>query len=386
MNIKITTTMNRYINNNIINDLNQKMVFVGGPRQVGKTTMAKGILNKTYPGAEAAKRHYFNWDDDEDRTFLLGKKLPFNPGIVVLDEIHKYKKWRQLVKGVFDKRRDELQILVTGSARLDYYRKGGDSLQGRYHYYRLHPLSIKEIGSNKSSDITALLTYGGFPEPFFAGSETESRRWSLEYRTRVIKDDLRDMERVNEISLLERMVQRLPELVGSPLSLNALREDLQVSHQTVSRWVNILERLYVIFRVYPFGGSQIRAVKKEAKHYHFDWTLVKDIGLRFENLVACHLLKWCHFIEDTQGFKMELRYFRDTDKREVDLVVMKEGEPIWFVECKASEQNLSPHLRYLHSKHPSVPAVQVFLEGDADIKTPEGVRICPAAVFLNEFV
>lgn len=378
--------MNRYIKTNIINDLQRKMVFVGGARQVGKTTMAKDILKTGIPNVETAGQRYFNWDDDEDKAILLGKKLPFSPGLVVLDEIHKYKRWRQLVKGVFDKRADELKILVTGSARLDYYRKGGDSLQGRYHYYRLHPLSLKEIGSQSVSDLKDLLLFSGFPEPFLARSEREARRWSLEYRTRVIRDDLRDLEKVNEISLIERMTQRMPELVGSPLSLNALREDLQVSHQTVRRWIEILERLYVIFRIYPFGGPLIRAVKKEAKHYHFDWTQVKDMGLRFENLVACHLLKWCHFIEDTEGFKMELRYFRDTDKREVDFVVMKDGMPIKFVECKSSEQKVNPHLRYLHLKYPEVPAVQVHLDGDADLKTDEGIRICPATVFLNELV
>lgn len=378
--------MDRYIKNNVINDLNQKMVFVGGARQVGKTTLAKGILEMDATNAEMSRQRYFNWDDDQDKDILLGKKLPFKPGLVVLDEIHKYKKWRQLLKGLFDKRKGELQILVTGSARLDYYRRGGDSLQGRYHYYRMHPLSLKELGSRKTSDLEALLTYSGFPEPFFAQSETESRRWSLEYRTRVIRDDLRDLEKINEISLIEKMVQRLPELVGSPLSLNALRGDLQVSHQTVSRWIEILERLYVLFRIYPFGGPRIRAVKKEAKHYHFDWTQVKDMGLRFENLVACHLLKWCHFIEDTEGFKMELRYFRDTDKREVDFIVMKEGVPVWFIECKSSEQKLSPHLRYLHLKYPDVPAVQVCMGGESDLKTNEGIRICPAAVFLNELV
>lgn len=378
--------MNRYIKDNIIKDLQQKMVFVGGPRQVGKTTMAKDILETSTSNAKSSDERYFNWDDDGDRAILLGKKMPFLPGLVVLDEIHKYKNWRQLVKGLFDKRKDELQILVTGSARLDYYRKGGDSLQGRYHYYRMHPLSLKELGSQNISDLKDLLVFSGFPEPFFSRSETEARRWSLEYKTRVIRDDLRDLEKINEVSLIEKMTQRLPELVGSPLSLNSLREDLQVSHQTVSRWIDILERLYVIFRIYPFGGPQIRAVKKEAKHYHFDWTLVKDMGLRFENLTACHLLKWCHFVEDTQGFKMELRYFRDTDRREVDFVVMKEGEPVQFIECKSSEQKLNPHLRYLHLKYPKVPATQIFLEGDADIKTSEGIRICPATSYLSELV
>lgn len=287
------------------------------------------------------------------------------------------------MKALFDKRKEELQILVTGSAKLDYYRRGGDSLQGRYHYYRLHPLTLKEIHAEKKSDLKDLLNYGGFPEPFFSASETETRRWSREYRSRVIREELKDLEKVNDVSLIERMAIRLPELVGSPLSLNAIREDLQVSHQSVVRWLNFLERLYNIFRIYPFGGPHIRAVKKEAKHYHFDWTQVKNSGFRLENMIACHLLSWCHFVEDTEGWNMELRYFRDTDKREVDFVIIKEGAPIYFIECKISSQGLSPHLNYLSKKFPQVQALQIHLEGDLDVKTKEGIHLCPATKFLR---
>lgn len=378
--------MERYIKHNVINDLRQKMVFIGGPRQVGKTTFAKKLLQEWQGPQGETGRHYLSWDDDADRELLLAKQLPREPGLLVLDELHKYKKWRNLLKGLYDKRKEDLQILVTGSARLDYYRKGGDSLQGRYHYYRMHPLSLKELGSQKEEDLIALLKYGGFPEPFYRTSETETRRWSREYRTRIIQDELRDLERVNDISLIEQMAHRLPDLVGSPLSLNALREDLQVSHQTVVRWMHYLERLYNIFRIYPFGGANIRAVKKEAKHYHYDWTQVRDMSFRFENLVACHLLKWCHFMEDTQGFEISLRYFRDTDKREVDFVVVQEKEPIYFIECKISVQGVSPHLLYLKKKFPNVPAFQLHLEGERDVKTPEDITLQPATLFLKELV
>lgn len=380
--------MERYIKRSVFKDLKKKMVFVGGPRQVGKTTFAKQLLKSWGPteGESSSARRYFNWDDDEDREKLLARRLPFQPGPVVLDEIHKYRRWRQLLKGLYDKRKDELNILVTGSARLDYYRRGGDSLQGRYHYYRMHPLSFKELGGASRSDVESLLMYGGFPEPFFTASESETRRWSREYRSRVIREDLRDLEKVNDISLLEKMAIRLPELVGAPLSLNALREDLQVSHQTVVRWTNILERLYTVFRIYPFGGSNIRAVKKEAKHYHFDWTLVSQRSYRFENMVACHLLKWCHFLEDTEGWMTELRYFRDTDKREVDFVVLREGKPVYFVETKISDRHPSSHLVYLSKKFPGVPAVQIHLEGDEDLRTKEGIRLTAAHRFLGEFV
>ncbi len=189
-----------------------------------------------------------------------------------------------------------------------------------------------------------------------------------------------------ELSLIERLSMRLPELVGSPLSLNSIREDLQVSQPTVARWMEIFERLYSIFRIYPFGSTKIRAVKKEAKHYHFDWTLVKDPGLRFENLVACHLLKWCHWQEDTLAEDVELRYFRDTDKREVDFVLMRDGKPVQFIECKNSGQDISKNLKYLSSKFPGVEALQISKEPCREGCSPDGIRLLNATTFLATLI
>jgi hypothetical protein len=180
------------------------------------------------------------------------------------------------------------------------------------------------------------------------------------------------------------MVIRLPELVGSPLSLNALREDLQVSHQSVSRWMEMLENLYMVFRIYPFGAPIIRAVKKEAKHYHMDWTVVSDAGARFENLVAFHLLKWVFFLQDTEGKNVELRYFRDVDKREVDFVVLEDNKPVHFIEAKTSSKAQSPSLRYLKRKFPSVTATQVTLDTEVDLMTKDGIRISSAHLFLRD--
>jgi predicted AAA+ superfamily ATPase len=227
--------------------------------------------------------------------------------------------------------------------------------------------------------------YGGFPEPFLRASEEHSRRWSRAYRFHLVREDLRDLERVYDLDSIEKMVYRLPDLVGSPLSVNALREDLGVSHQSVTRWLQMLENLYMIFRLYPFGAPRLRAVKKEAKHYHLDWTLIKEEGYRFENMVACHLLKWCRFVEDTEGYDMELRYFRDVDRREVDFVLVKDGKPIYFVECKVKAKEAGRALRYLKERFPDVPAAQISMEGRQDVMTKEGIRLCPAHVFLAEF-
>lgn len=383
MGVKLDVYLHRYIEKPVIDDLSRKMVFIGGPRQAGKTTLAKHLCKSA---GYDLKQRYLNWDATEDRENIIMERFPADPGYLVLDEIHKYSKWRQIVKGLYDKRGDELQIMITGSARLDYYRRGGDSLQGRYHFYRLFPLTCAELGASSLSTIEDLLVYGGFPEPFSLQSETQSRRWSREFRSRIVRDELTDLENVQDVGLIERMALRLSDLVGSPISINALRQDLQVSHQSVSRWIAMLENLYMIFRLYPFGAPKIRAVKKEAKHYHLDWTVVKERGYRFENLVACHLLKWCFFLQDTQGRDTELRYFRDVDKREVDFVLIEDENPVHFIECKLSGKSLSPSLRYLKVRFPSVKATQITLEKNVDLMTKQGIRICSAHKFLANLV
>lgn len=370
---------NRYLDKVIKEDLRAKMVFIGGPRQSGKTSLARHLSPKKNSA-------YLTWDFDQDRAQILRHELP-ESGLLILDEIHKYKRWRGLVKGYFDKFRDDLHIIVTGSARLDLYRKGGDSLQGRYHFHRLYPFSFKEAGLVGRRGVEDLMQLGPFPEPLLKGSQAFAKRWSREYRGRIIKQDLQDLERISEISLMERMLLRLPELVGAPLSINALREDLQVAHATAARWLMLFENVYGMFRLYPFGAPKIRAVKKEAKHYHFDWTLVVDRAARFENLIAFHLLKWCHFQQDTLGEDIELRYFRDTDKREVDFVVVKEGKPFLFIEAKLSaSREISPHLRYLKHKFPDVESYQVHLEGSSNVKFEKGLASVSAESLLSRWI
>jgi predicted AAA+ superfamily ATPase len=369
--------MERYLRGQIEQDLARKMVFVGGPRQVGKTTLAKQLLGR--------RAGYLNWDAAEDREAILRGRLP-RSSFWVFDEIHKYRRWRNLLKGLYDKREPGQRILVTGSARLDLYRFGGDSLQGRYHYLRLHPLSVAELGISTRRDFAALLRLGGFPEPFLGGSEREARRWSREYRTRVVRDDLAGLESIQDLGGVEQLLLRLPDLVGSPLSANSLAEDLQVSPKTVAKWVAVFERLYAIFFVLPFGAPRIRAVKKARKHYHLDWSTVPDPGARFENLVAAHLLKWAHFREDTEGYDVELRYFRDVEGREVDFVVLEERRPRLFVECKTGDREVSPALRYLKAKFPAVETWQVSAEGRRSFQTPEGIRVAPALELLGALV
>jgi predicted AAA+ superfamily ATPase len=369
--------LKRYLHEPIASDLAEKMVFLSGPRQVGKTTLALHVIGAS------DQRHpaYLSWDDVRTRPRIRNGELPPGEPRIVLDEIHKYARWRNLVKGLYDTREPGQSFLITGSARLDIYRRGGDSLHGRYHSYRLHPVSLREAGGGRDA-LERLLRFGGFPEPFCRGSEQHWRRWQRERLDRVVRDDVRDLERVREISLVELLIDALPSRVGSPLSVKSLREDLEVAHDTVERWLTMLENLYVCFRIAPFGPSRIRAVKKERKLYLWDWSMVSEPGARFENLVASQLLKLCHFLEDTEGYRMELRFLRDTDGREVDFVVLRERKPLFAVEAKTGERDVSHAVRYFKGRAAVPKWYQVHL-GTKDAVV-DGVRLLPFTRLCEE--
>lgn len=383
----VELTNDRYIIENIKKTLPQKMVFIGGPRQVGKTTLSLHLLalQKKDKLKNKITDAYFNWDVKKSRQLLLSGQLETNSHLIIFDEIHKYARWRNLVKGFYDESQKSRSFIVTGSARLDYYRKGGDSLQGRYRYFRLHPYSANELKIKTVVEIKTLLKFGGFPEPLSKTSENELRLWQRDRLERIIYDDLRDLERVKEISLIEELAEVLPERIGSILSIGSLREDLQVSFETVERWITILERLYYCFRIMPYGTSRIRAVKKEKKLYLWDWSVASDEGKKFENLVASQLLKYCHYIEDTQGYRMELRFIRDTDKREIDFVVLKDKKPEFAVECKYGEKNISPHLKYFSERIPVIPKFYQVHLGEKDYEDLSGrMRVLPFLTFCKE--
>jgi predicted AAA+ superfamily ATPase len=371
----------RYLGRSVERALSSgKMAFVGGPRQVGKTTLALQLLA---PNATEKHPAYLSWDDPRSAARLRRVELPVDQPLLILDEIHKYARWRNLVKGIYDVEKGERRIIVTGSARLDYYRKGGDSLANRYRYFRLHPFSLPEMGSNAgAADLATLLKFGGFPEPLFRQDESEHRIWQRDRLARVVREDLRDLEHVREISLIEHLVELLPSRVGSPLSVKNLSGDLEVDHKTAERWLQILENMYVCFRVSPFGAPRIRAVKKERKLYLWDWSSVDEPGPRFENLVGAHLLKYCHFVEDTEGFPMELRYLRDTDRREVDFVVTRKRKPLFAVECKVSDKPDDPGLSYF-AERSGIPRIFMAHLGQAHFQRG-GVTVIPFARLCHE--
>ncbi|MGI9548879.1 MAG: ATP-binding protein [Bdellovibrionales bacterium] len=368
--------MKRYLRKPVLEDLEQKMVFIGGPRQVGKTTLSLDLVKKY---------RYLNWDVSKDRELIIQEHFPIDK-FIIFDEIHKFKNWRNYIKGFYDKYKKEKKILVTGSARLDYYRHSGDSLQGRYHYYRLHPFTVKELGISSKKEMKDLLTLGGFPEPFLSGSLRSSLRWQKAYRTRVIYEDISDLELSQNLSKMNLLLLRLPDLVGSPLSINALREDLSLAHKTVANYLDIFERNYLIYRLPPFHSKKFKSIKKEQKHYHYNWAEVKEEGFRFENLIAGHLLKWVHFKQDYEGEKKELCYFRDIEKREIDFIVTENDIPIQAIECKIKTNQISPHLKYFKAKFPKVECIQVHLELGEEYLSKEGIKSLNWNTFLNTLI
>ncbi len=388
----------RYLHSYIVDDLKEKMVFICGPRQVGKTTLARQIGEECFSGAY----EYLNWDNRQDRKNILNSTFPADKKLFIFDEIHKYKNWKNYLKGEYDKHKDKFRVLVTGSARLDVYRKGGDSLLGRYRRYKLHPLSPAELLKVKTSAIpfkepdflnnnkeqrelfADLFKFGGFPEIFLKQSEKALRRWHNEKVDRLIKEDIRDIENLRDLSALQVLVELLPSKAGSLFSLNSMREDLNVTHKTISHWVDVLEKFYYHFRVYPAQSNVIKSLRKEPKLYLWDWSEIQDEGAKFENIVASCLLKFCDFLYDSQGYKARLNYLRDKEQREVDFFVSVDNKPWFCVEAKSSFKAVSPALKYFALKL-KVPFVyQVVKEEGIDI-IKDNIRIISASKFLSAF-
>lgn len=347
----------RYISSHILEDLRKKMVFVGGPRQVGKTTLAKAILSKNFPAGI-----YLNWDYDEDRQDILQKRWSDENDLLIFDELHKFPRWKSWIKGLYDVSHEIHSFLITGSARLDIYRRGGDSLMGRYHYWRLHPFTLDEIPNGFSSKdaFNRLMTVGGFPEPFLDGDEREARRWRRERFDRVIREDVRDLESVRNIQLLSMFLDLLRHRVGGLVRLSNIASDIQISPKTAKSWLEVLERMYLVFSVRPYTKSLPRAVLKPPKVYFFDnGDVLGDEGVRFENLVATSLLKRLHFLEDRDGYCYELRYIRDKEGREVDFAVLKDGHLEELIEAKYSDDSISRHLQYYAERLKPEKATQI---------------------------
>jgi len=386
----------RYLTSQIAEDLGDKMVFLGGARQVGKTTMAKKLLPEFFPNFT-----YFNWDSRQDRKQLLNFEIPGASELLIFDEIHKYRKWKTFIKGLYDKYNEQFKFLVTGSARLNLYRKGGDSLLGRYHYYTLHPFSLAELVNLKNqfqlfkaidisdhdfhTEFLSLDKFGGFPEIILKQNERTLRRWHIERVERLFREDIRDLAPIRDLASMQLLSDILPQRVGSLLSVNSLREDLEVSHRALTSWLDILESFYYHFRVYPFHLKTIRSMKKTPKLYLFDWSEVEDEAARFENLVASHLLKFVHFLRENQGYKIQLNYLRSSDKKEVDFLITVNQKPWFSVEAKIQETKPAPVLLYFKNRLKIPCNYQVVKKKGVDL-LKDDVRIVSADRFLSALI
>jgi predicted AAA+ superfamily ATPase len=351
----------RYLKKAIETDAleSKKIAFVSGPRQVGKTTMIRSMLS-----ASEFENNYFNWDDDEFRKTWSStpKRILLNkhPGsLIALDEIHKDRKWKNRLKGLYDLSKQDFKFIVTGSARLDFYRKSGDSLQGRYIPYRLHPFTLGESEQIKGPPqkkwdenykptfiLEDLLKFGGFPEPLFAQDVQKAIRWRRLYRERLIREDLRDLQNVRDMQQVETLALLLVERAASQLSYESLRQDLSVSFESVKTWIELLEALFYCYRISPYSHKIKNSLKKEPKLFLYDWSLITDEGHRLENLVAGHLLKSCHAWTDCALGEFDLFYVRDKQKREVDFLVTQDRKPFALIEVKSGHSQPTDSLVY----------------------------------------
>lgn len=330
------------------------MVFLTGPRQVGKTSLALDIA-KDYEHSV-----YLNYDNFSHREIIKQENWLADTRLLILDELHKMNDWKNYLKGIYDTKPAQLQILVTGSARLETFRQSGDSLAGRFFRHRLNPLSVVEIPDSNHQTINRLMQRGGFPEPFLTESETDARRWRLQYIDGLIRTDILDFEKIHDFRAIQLTLELLRQRVGAPLSYSSLARDVGSSPNTIKRYIEILEALYIIFRVTPYHRNIARSIQKEGKIYFYDTAMVQgDEGIRFENLVAISLLKHLNAIEDYKGIKAGLKTLRTKEKKEVDFLLEINGQPANMIEVKLTDSKISPTLKYFHNKY-GIAAIQLI--------------------------
>jgi len=346
--------MERIQKQQILNDLEKKMVFLTGPRQVGKTWLAKQIAEKV--GGSL----YLNYDSVEDRDIIRKEKWLPNVRLLILDELHKMKGWKNYLKGIYDTRPPDMRILITGSARLEAFRQHGDSLAGRFFRHRLLPFSPAEVlQTGENVDLHRFISRGGFPEPFLAKDPVDADRWRLQYIDGLIRTDILDFEKIHDFRAMQTVFELLRSRVGSPVSYQSISEDAEAAPNTVKKYIQILESLFIVFRVAPFSRSIARSIKKEPKIYFFDTGLVKgDEGAKFENLVALSLLKHVCGLVDIKGMPYALYYLRTKDKEEVDFCVVNDDRTELMIETKLSDADPARSLLRFRERY-DIPAVQL---------------------------
>lgn len=387
---------------------NRQMLFLVGPRQVGKTTTSLDVSE------EHRNWFYLNWDVKEDRELIIQgahaiadfiqlEKLRTNSPIIVFDELHKYGRWKTFLKGFFDLYSSKIQIIATGSARMDVYKAGGDSLMGRYFPYRLHPLSVSEIVHPhirkteiaskpkriKEEDWLSLYQFGGFPEPYLKRNRAFSTRWKNLRMDQLFQEDIRDLTRIQELGQMQLLAEFIRDNVGSLVSYSSLAKKVNVSIDTVRRWISTLKSLYYCYTLQPWTKNVSRSLLKEPKIYLWDWSFVEDEGARYENFIASHLLKAVHYWTDRGLGNWELYFLRDKEKREVDFLVAKDKKPLFLVEAKRAQNSLTPALYHFQKMTDAPHAFQVTFEMEYVNRDCFGFNepiIVPAKTFLSQLI
>ncbi len=369
----------RYLYPWIEKDLSKKMVFLAGPRQVGKTTLAEQIMK----GFDHPT--YLNWDNPEHRRTIQKGLWGRDSDFLVFDELHKKKNWKSWIKGIYDVEKRERKILVTGSARLDVYRRGGDSLQGRFHHWRLHPFTLDENPRQKCDNKTleTLLEFGGFPEPFLSHDKVEAARWRRDRYERLIKEDIRDLEYVKDIQTLSLFSDLIRERVGSPIAVSNIARDLEISPLTAKHWLSVMEVMYHNFVLRPFTDKIARSSLKQPKVYLYDTGEVQGAAAKAENLVACHLLKRVHFLQDALGERVELQFIRDKDGNEVDFAIIRDRKVIELYEVKLSDTVIAPALIRYQQKLQPKNAYQIVFHLDKPYENAGIKVISPVELFKS---
>jgi predicted AAA+ superfamily ATPase len=374
--------MKRYLADYIVEDLKKKIVLLTGPRQSGKTTLSK-MLSSNYD--------YLNFDNPEHRLGLIERSWDRSRDLIIFDELHKLKNWKSWLKGVYDTEGVSPEIIVTGSAKLDTYRKVGDSLAGRFFQFRLHPFDLKEIKKmrgidNVSAALDQLLEVGGFPEPYLEGDSRFYNRWKRSHLDIILRQDMIELENVQHLASIETLIQLLRQRVGSPVSYSSLARDLQCSDKTVKRWLEILETMYVVFSVRPFHRNIARSLLKAPKYYFYDTgQVLGHKGVKLENLTACALLKEIHFLEDCFGEWLRLHYLKTKNDREIDFFVSRDDVPLMLVEVKWADGNLSRNFSVFEKYFPGIKKVQIVKELAREKTYPGGAEVRLAANWLADF-
>ena len=385
--------------------MHRQMAFVTGPRQVGKTTTCRDHAD-----------FYVNWDNVDDREQILAgpahlverfglSRLSETTPAALFDELHKYPQWKQFLKGLFDTYSDQLRIIVTGSSRMDVYRRGGDSLMGRYFLYRMHPFSVAEIihrdlpdprrvirtpARVKASDFEALWKHGGYPEPFLKRDMRFSRRWQSLRLQQFVREDIRDLTQIQQIDQMETLARILASRSAHQLIYGNLAKEIRVAVDTVRRWIEVLRNLHLGFLIRPWFHNVARSLRKEPKWFLRDWSSIEDLGDRAETFVACHLLKAVDGWNDMGLGKFELGYLRDKQKREVDFLVARDGKPWFLAEVKHRDKSVRGALEHFQKQIKAPHAFQVVVDADyvdADcFARPRGPVVVPATTFLSQLL